>query len=296
MQVTFLGTSCMQPTKDRNHPSFLLSYCTENILFDCGEGTQRQLKIAGIKPGKITRLLISHWHGDHVLGIPGLIQTMGASDYVKKLHIYGPKGSKEYMKHILKVFVPQDCIDFEVHEVSKGKFYENDDFYLEALPLKHGIECLGFAFVEKDKRRIITRYVKNLGIPDGPVLGKLQQGKQVVWKGKKVDLDKATSVVRGKKISYVADTLMCDNCVKIAEDADLLICESSFASKLEEKAETYYHLTAKQAALIANHANVGKLCLTHFSQRYKDTSEVEEDAKDYFDDIICAYDFLKIKV
>src|SRR3990167_7942582 len=119
IEITFLGTGCMQPTKARNHSGILLTSGGENILLDCGEGIQRQMKIAGIKPAKITRLLISHWHGDHVLGIPGLMQTMAFSDYNKTLHVYGPKGTKKYMDQILKTFVFYGNIKINVQEIDK---------------------------------------------------------------------------------------------------------------------------------------------------------------------------------
>ena len=153
-EIIFLGTSCMQPTKKRNHPSFMLSYKTENILFDCGENVQRQMRLTGIKPAKVTRLLISHWHGDHVFGIPGLMSSMGADQYAKKLYIYGPKGSKKYLTHLFKSFASNDIIPYEIKEVKSGVFFENDEFQLVAEPLKHSAECVGFSFIEKDRLRI----------------------------------------------------------------------------------------------------------------------------------------------
>jgi len=296
IEIIFLGTSCMQPTKERNHPGVLLTYEGENILFDCGEGIQRQMKIAGIKPAKITKLLITHWHGDHVLGIPGLMQTMGASEYEKKLHIYGPEGTKEYIKNMMKAFVSEGTIDFEVHEVKERIIFENDMFILECLPLQHATKTVGYSFIEKDKRRINTSYVKKLGIPDGPLLGKLQNGKDIEWKGKKISADDATIIVKGKKVSYVLDTMICNNAVELAKDADLLICEASYTKAMRDKAEEYKHLTGEEAATIANRANVKELYLTHFSQRYKNTDEIEENAKDVFPNVKCAKDFMKVKL
>ncbi|MBN2112208.1 MBL fold metallo-hydrolase, partial [Candidatus Woesearchaeota archaeon] len=139
MEIVFLGTSCMVPTKERNHSAFFLSYKAEGILFDCGEGTQRQLKIAGIKPQKVTKILLTHWHGDHVLGLPGLIQTLGASEYSKTLEIYGPKGTSKHIKAMFEAFVFDKPFEMKVKEVAGGKFFENADFILEAKPLKHGI-------------------------------------------------------------------------------------------------------------------------------------------------------------
>ena len=135
---------------------------------DCGEGTQRQLKIAGIKPAKITKLLISHWHGDQILGIPGLMQTMGASEYSKELQIFGPKGSKKYLTNFFNSFASTGTIDYSITEIKKpGKFFENKDFILEATELNHGIPTLGFSFIEKDKRKIKLNYTKKLGIQPG---------------------------------------------------------------------------------------------------------------------------------
>ncbi len=296
MKLTFLGTSCMTPTKERNQQSLFLSYGSEGILIDCGEGTQRQMKIAGISLTKINKILLSHWHGDHVLGLPGILQSLGALEYTKTLKIYGPKGTKERIDHIFKAFPSDKQIKINVEEINEGVFFENQLFKLETMPLKHKIESLAFSFIEKDKRRIKIKEIEKLGIPEGPLLGKLQEGKNINWKGNKIDINNLTYIVKGKKLSIISDTILCDNCYKISENADLLVCESSYGSKLEDKAKKYFHLTAKQSALIANKSNVKKLILIHFSNRYKNTQELEEDARDFFDDVVCAEDFMKIKI
>jgi len=296
MEITFLGTACMQPTKERNHPAVLLSYGSEGILFDCGEGTQRQLRICGYKPTKITKILISHWHGDHVLGIPGLLQTIASSEVDRTVDIYGPKGSKKYMSYMFKGFAERDKENFKVHEITKKRFCDAEEYYLEAMALEHGIPCLGFSFVEKDRRKINVDYVKKLGIPDGPLLGELQNGKNIEWKGKMVNLDDATFIVKGRKLSYIADTVACKNAVKLAEDADLLISESSYTEEHREKADEYKHMTARDASLMANNANAKMLILTHFSQRYKEMSEVEDEAKTVFNNVRLAYDCMKVNL
>ncbi len=296
MEIAFLGTSSMVPTKERNPPAILISYGSEGILVDCGEGTQRQMKITGIKLTRITKILISHWHGDHVLGLPGLIQSLGASDYNNTLKIYGPKGTKKHFDAMTEAFVFDRKVKMEVKEVSKGSFFEDDDFLLEALPLEHGLPTLGFNFIEKDKRKIDLKQIKKLGIPEGPLLGKLQDGKTIMWKGKKIKPEKTTSLDKGKKITIVTDSSLCNNCYNLAKNADLLVCESTYSSKLEKKGEEYKHLTSKQAAQIANTSNVKKLVLTHFSARYKNTLEIEEDARNVFDNTVCAKDFMKINL
>ena len=128
MQIIFLGTSAMVPTKERNHSAVFIRYKNEGVLFDCGEGTQRQLKFVGIKPSAVTKIIISHWDGDHVLGLPGLILSLGASGYTKTLKIYGPKGTKKYFKVFEKLFVFDRQVDIEIKEMSSGKFFENEDF------------------------------------------------------------------------------------------------------------------------------------------------------------------------
>jgi len=175
MQILFLGTSSMVPTRERNQSGVLISYKNEGILVDCGEGTQRQLKIVGVKLTKITKILISHWHGDHVLGIPGLIQSMSAAGYEKTLQVYGPTGTKKFMRRLFEVFVFNQKINIEVNEVKRGKFFENDDFFLEARPLKHNVDTLGYSLIEKYRRKINLKFIKKLKIPYGPLLGKFQE-------------------------------------------------------------------------------------------------------------------------
>ena len=296
MQILFLGTSSMVPTKERNQSGILISYGSERILVDCGEGMQRQLKIAGVSLTKITKILISHWHGDHVLGLPGLIQSMSTVGYERTLRIYGPVGTKKFMKNMFKVFLFDRRIDFKVYEVKKGKFFVGGELILEAEPLDHNIETLGYNIIEKDKRKINLKFIKKIGVPEGPLLGKLQDGKSIMWKGKKIDVNKATNVVKGKKITVISDTVPCKEADVLAENSDLLICEATYASNLENKGEEYGHMTAKQAAELANRGNTKKLVLTHFSARYKNAHELEEDARNFFDDVLCAKDFMKINL
>ena len=296
MQVLFLGTSSMVPTKERNQSSVLISYKNEGILVDCGEGTQRQLKIAGIKLTSITKILISHWHGDHVLGLPGLIQSMAASDYNKVLEIYGPKNTKEFFRNMFKTFIFDRKIDIKINESRDDVFLQNDDFMLEAKLMEHGIETLGFGFIEKDRRKIEMGRVKKFGLKEGPLIGKLQEGKSVILKGNKINPDDVSTVVKGRKITIISDTSPCKNADLLAKDSDLLVCEATYASALEEKSMEYSHMTSKQAAELANRSNTKRLVLTHFSARYKNTMEIEEDARNYFDNAVCAQDFMKINL
>ncbi len=295
MEVLFLGTGCMQPTKARNHSGILLSHDKENILFDCGEGIQRQMRIAGVKPAKITRICISHWHGDHVFGLPGLLSTMGADKPEKKIYIYGPPGTKEYMKHLLLSFAAKDIIEHEIIEIKDGKFFENDDFILESRHLKHSVLCYGFSLIEKDKRKINIAKAEKLGI-SGPNLGKLQDGESITIKGKSIHPDEVSTVTKGKKVSYIADTTLCDGAYALAKDCTVLISEGTHLDEIKEKTEKYMHLTVKEAALLASESNVEKLVVTHISQRYKESGAVLEEAKNYFHNVVVAEDFMKFKI
>jgi ribonuclease Z len=295
MEITFLGTGCMQPTKERNHAGVLLTFGNEKILFDCGEGIQRQIRIAGVKPVKITRLCITHFHGDHVFGIPGLLSSMGADQYAKKLHVYGPKGIKAYFNHILKWFAAKDIIEHEVHEVSNGIFFENDTFSLEAAKVEHSVTCVGYKFREKDRWRIDVKKAKKFEL-EGPVLGKIQQGKDVIRNGKTIKASEVTYPVHGRSVAYVTDTKKCNGVNTLARDTDTLVIEGTFLDNLKKNAVKTKHLTVKQAALIAAENNVGRLIITHISQRYKNNNEIMAEAQQYFDDVLVAEDFMKVRL
>ncbi len=290
IQITFLGTGSMIPTPTRNHPATLISYKSENILIDCGEGTQLQLRKAKIAPPKITKLLISHWHGDHILGIPGFIQTLGASNYQKTLEIYGPKGTKKYLKQLMSSFICTEKINYTITEISKGKFAETEDFILEAYPLDHSAPTLGFIFKEKDTRKINLTYLKKFNLSQHPILKDLQQGKDIKFKNKLIKASQATTIKPGKKIAIITDTKQCPNINKIAKDADLLISEATHLDELKEKADRYKHLTVKQTATIAKKAKAKQLAINHISQRYKTDKEIEKEAKSVFKNTIITKD------
>lgn len=299
IEITFLGTGGMVPTKDRNVQGIYLDYKGEGILLDCGEGTQRQMNIAGINRLKVKKVLLSHWHGDHVSGLIGLIQTLGNTEEPKKLVIYGPKGTKLHMNHLLNSCEFDLRLHLEINELNiknKAVIFENDDYMIEAAPLEHSVPCLGYRFIEKDTRNINMAKAKKLGLKEGPLLGKLQRGETVDVKGKKIHPDDVSKIRTGKKIAFILDTLLTKNCYELAEEADLLVSEANFDSSLAEKARKSKHMTTEQVALIANKANVKKLILTHFSQRYKTLHDLEEEAKGLFKNTVMAFDFMKVKV
>ena len=296
IRLTFLGTSSAIPTAKRNHPAILLDYKGEHILFDCGEGTQRQFRKARLNPCKVNRILISHWHADHILGIPGLLQTLGLQKYNQTIFIYGPKGTKIFMKKILDTFAFKEKYSIKVEEVS-GKFFETDDFYLEAKSMTHGIPCNAYSFVVKDKLRIDKKKLSKSKIPSGPLISKLKQGKDVSYKGKKYKAKNLTYLEKGKKVSVVMDTSMNKKIVSFVKDSDLLICESSFDSNFKDKAKEYLHLTSEQAGQIAKKSKSKKLILIHISQRHeKDMESILNQAKREFKNVSIVKDLDDVEV
>jgi len=301
MKIVFLGTGAMVPTKDRNVQSIYLEHTGEGILVDCGEGTQRQMNIAGINRQKVKKVLISHWHGDHVSGLVGLIQTLGNIDVPGILKIFGPKGSKEYFTHLISSCAFDLRLTIELEEINpKGDvpttFFENDRYELQAVNLKHSVPCLAYSLIEKDRRLINMKKATELGLKEGPHIGALQRGETITHNKKTITPEMVSKIKKGKKVSFVLDTEACSAVNNVVRNANLLISEATYTSELDEKAEEYKHMTAQTIAQIASQENVKKLILTHFSQRYKSVEPIEEDARKVFPETECAFDFMQVRL
>ncbi len=302
IKITFLGTSQAVPTETRNHTAILLTYKGDNILVDCGEGTQRQFRKAKINPCKISKLLITHWHGDHVLGIPGLFQTLILNNYSRKLEIYGPRGTDKFIKEITKIFIPVNKLNIKIREV-KSKFFENEDYYLDAVALYHTVPVNGYAFVEKDKLKIrkdkISKILKKIKFKEEDLekIGGLKKGNNVKIRDNVLKSKDLTFVEKGRKISFIFDTGYCKNAIKLAANSEIAILESTYSKEEESLAKEYRHLTSALAADIAKKAKVKNLILTHISQRhqYKEKKLLKE-AKKIFSKTIIAEDLMKIEL
>lgn len=295
VKITFLGTGDAKPTKKRNHTAILLSYKNENILIDCGEGTQRQLKIAGISAHKINKILITHKHGDHTFGLPGLFYSLALDGYSKTLSLYGPKGINEYIA-LIKQLGAEFPINLNVNEAS-GKFLETPDYYIEALPMSHKVPTNAYSFVIKEKIRLDKAKLKKLKLPNSPILKQLAQRKDIIFNKKKIKASQVTYKEPGKKITFVLDTAINENAIKLAKDSDVLITESSFAKEDEARARDYKHLTSQQAAEIAKKSKSKQLILTHISQRYEsDLSKIEKEAKKVFKKVKMVKDFDSVTI
>ncbi len=300
MKLIVLGTSASTPSKERNLSSIVLNFEGLNYLFDCPEGTQRQLMKAKVSYMKIHSIFLSHFHGDHILGLPGLLATMSMHQRDYPLHIFGPKGIKEKIKNSLELSLLK--VNFEVKgiELKQGKILEEEKFLVEAFKLKHEIPCFGFVFKEKDSLGKFSRKkALELNIPEGPLWSQLHKGKKIKV-GKKVFypkdvLDESQKKI-GKKISFVFDTLANSSYLNKIKDSDILFHESTFLEKLKDRAKETMHSTAKDAAKIASKAKVKKLVLFHFSPRHKETEKFDIEAREFFGNVIAAKDLEEIDI
>ena len=297
MELRFLGTSSAVPSRYRNHVSIALKAFGEVMMFDCGEGTQRQLANAKISPMKIDKIFISHLHGDHILGLPGLIQSMGFRGRTEPLHIYGPKGIGQ-LNEIIAHF-GYFTIDFpiEIHELIEGKIIDNDEYIIECVKTEHNIYNLAYSVYEKKKPRFLREKAIELGVKPGPDFGKLHNGFEVKVGEKIIRPQQVLGKERhGVKIVYSGDTKPCEAIINLAKGATILIHESTYKAKDEIKATNNFHSTSIQAAKIAKEANVEKLILTHISTRYTNIDDLEKEAIEIFENTKVAYDFMNLEL
>lgn len=298
INITFLGTGSAVPTKKRNHPSVLIQYKDENILFDCGEGTQRQFRKANLNPCKITRVFLTHWHGDHVFGLPGLFQTLSMNNYNKTLHVYGPVGTEYFMKMYEKMYIKKNSTFYiETHEVGNQIVFENEEIKIDAKEMVHDSPCLAYSFIVKEKSRLDKTKLKKINIPENsPILGKLAKGETIEFNNEKIDGKKLLYKEQQRKITYVTDTKINQNIIPIAENSDILICESTYLESEEEQATEYAHMTSFQSAKIAKESKSKKLFLVHLSQRYDDPRQIKVEAQKIFKNTIIPEDLDKISI
>jgi len=300
MRLVILGTSCSNPTVDRNLTAMALQFEGNWFLFDCPEGTQRQMMKANASYMRVHSIFLSHFHADHVLGLPGLIATMAMHDRDTPLHVYGPRGTKKEIEKVMDLALMKKNFEIRVKEISKGMVCEGEKYAVEAVPLKHGVPCIGYVFKEKDKEGTFQRQkALDLGIPEGPLWSKLQQGEKVNV-GKKTfkpeQVMDYTKGRKGKKISIIMDTLPSDSYFEAIEESDLLIHEAAFLEKHITRAKETKHSTAKQAAWIASQTKAKKLVLVHISPRYKKNKDVENEARMEFGNVLVPKDLDEIEI
>jgi ribonuclease Z len=299
LNVIFLGTGGSIPTPKRGLPAIAIRRKTELLLFDCGEGTQRQMIQAGVGFHKKTKLFITHMHGDHVLGLPGLLQTMSLLDRTKKLEIYGPQGIKAFVEAISQTVRFSLTFPVQVSEIEAGLVCEEKEYHVYAVQSDHMDHSLAYALIEKPRPgRFNIEKAKELGVPEGPLWSKLQGGSSVkLSSGRIVKPEMVLGPLRsGRKIVYSGDTRQSETVAKLAENADLLIHEATFDDELTERAMEDGHSTPSMAAETAKKAGAKRLVLTHISARYKDANLLLEQARKVFVNTDVAQDFLRLEL
>jgi len=300
LTITFLGTSGSVPTPKRALPAIAIQRKDELILFDCGEGLQRQMIQASIGFHRKMKIFITHMHGDHVLGLPGLLQTMSLLERERKLNIYGPIGIKAFVESIKETVQFVLTFPVNVYEIEdEGMVCGEKEYEIYAEWVDHVIPSLAYALVEKPRPgRFFPEKAKRLKIEKGPMWSKLQQGESIrLPNGRIVKSEEVTGPLRaGRKIVYTGDTKSTKNLIEFAKNADLLIHDATFDDELFERALEDGHSTPSQAAETANKAKAKRLILTHISARYKDTSVLVEQARKIFSKVNVAEDFAKIEI
>ena len=298
-ELVVLGTASQAPTRARNHNGYLLRWDTEGLLFDPGEGTQRQMLFAGVTATQITRICITHFHGDHCLGLPGVLQRMSLDRVPHLVDVHYPGQNQAVFDRLRHAALFRDVLNLRERPVTgAGTVASTASFRLEARPLSHSTPAFGYRLAEPDGRRMLPDRLAALGIA-GPDIGRLQREGSLPADGRQVTLQEVSEPRRGQRFAFIMDTRLCDAAFALADQADMLVCESTFADTEAALAQEYGHLTARQAGRIAEQAGARLLVLTHFSQRYDpaDGQRLAGEAADAFGgEIVLARDLTRIPV
>lgn len=300
VKVVFLGTGSGKPTPQRGVSSAVLFRDGELLMFDCGEGTQLQLGKAPVKPGGLSAVFITHFHGDHVNGLPGLLGSFTLNSREAPIDIIGPVGLNAWFRTLKELRILWPSFPIRVHEVREpGVVFEGNGFHVEAQPLKHRITTWGYVYVEKERPgRFDLEAAKALGVPPGPLFGRLQRGEVV-------ELDDGTAIGPeqvlgsprpGLRVAYCTDTSPCPGAVELARDADLLIHEATYPAGEEKLAKSRGHSSAGDAARCAREAGARKLVLTHISQKHRYLDIYWQGAQEIYSPTVVAHDLMEIEV
>jgi ribonuclease Z len=294
-ELVVLGTASQVPTRTRGHNGYLLRWDAEGLLFDPGEGAQRQMLMAGVSATDVTRICLTHFHGDHCLGVPGIVQRLSLDQVRHPVDAYYPGSGREYFARLRYACAFHETavlrewpVDGE-GEVARGGFGT-----LSARRLVHAIDAYGYRLVEPDGRRMLPDRLAARGVT-GPAVGRLQRDGVIEVDGRPVRLDEVSEPRRGQRFAFVMDTRLCDGVYALAEGADMLVIEATFRDGDAELAWRYGHLTAGQAGRVAAESGVHTLVLTHFSQRYLDPAPFAAEARRHFDgELVVAADLMRV--
>ena len=292
IRLTFLGTAAARPTVRRNVSGLAVQREGDLFLFDCGEGTQRQMMRYGTG-FSIGALFVTHMHADHFLGITGLLRTMQLQGRTEPLRIIGPAGCEPTLRKAVTLGSDRVGFAVEIEECAAGAAYRGDGFRIDAFPVDHGIRAVGWALVEEDRLgRFDVERARLMGVPEGPLFGRLHRGEDVEVDGRTIRAADLVGEPRpGRTLVYAGDTRPCDATLTAAKDADVLVHEATFAQDERDRARMTYHSTAAEAAALARDAGARQLFLTHLSARYSDDPRgLEQEARQIFAAARIAYD------
>jgi ribonuclease Z len=289
IKIVVLGTSGSTPTKTRGMPGLALVREGDVYLFDCGEGTQMKLMEYNINISKINAIFITHTHGDHIIGIAGLVRTLALINREDVLRIFVPKGYEKVLASLITFDKAMIRYSIEIKGIGSGQVLKGDDFTVRAFKLNHSIKSYGYIFKERDKRRFIKEKCDKLGIK-GEMYSILEDNKEITVKGKRIRIEEVTFLQKGKKVVYATDTRPCASTVKASADADVLIHEATYTEAEKRLAMLRKHSTAKEAAEVAKKANAKMLVLTHISARHRNVKPLQEEAESIFKNSVVAKD------
>ena len=285
-----LGTASQVPTRERNHNGYFLRWDAEGFLFDPGEGTQRQMIFADVTASQITKIFITHFHGDHCLGLAGVLQRLSLDRVPHTVRIFYPASGEKYLDNLANSSIYYNVARIEKVPVSEeGVIFRGTDYVIESYKLEHSAESWGYRIREDDSVTLLPERLEALGIR-GRDAGKLKAEGTLEIDGKTVSVKECSTEKRGQSFAFVMDTRLCVNAFRLAKDVDLLVCESTYLNAETEEAISHGHLTAQQAAQIAKDSNAGLLVLTHFSQRYQNIQDFLTEAKEIHQNSIAVKD------
>jgi ribonuclease Z len=295
-ELVVLGTASQAPTRSRNHNGYLLRWDAAGLLFDPGEGTQRQMTLAGVPSSAVTRICVTHFHGDHCLGLPGVVQRMSLDRVPQPVPVHYPASGQAFFERLRHASVFHDVLDIRPEPVAADGVIATGEVSLEARRLAHPIETYGYRLVEPDGRQMLPDRLAAHRIA-GPDIGRLRREGTLVVDGRAVAVEEVSVHRPGQRFAFVMDTALCDAVWALADGADLLVIESTFLDRDADLAREYGHLTARQAATVAAGCGVRRLVLTHFSQRYDDPAAFAAEARSvYGGDLVVAEDLQIVPV
>jgi ribonuclease Z len=295
-ELVLLGTASQAATRFRNQNGYLLRWDGAHVLFDPGEGVQRQFSIAEVSAAEVNRICISHFHGDHCLGLPGMIMRLGMDQGHLPIPVHYPASGEAFFERLRFASAGQENYPIDPQPIAEpGVVHVDEAFTLRCARLVHGIESFGYRVEEPDGRSFIPERLHALGI-EGADIGRLRSEGRVLHDGRTVTFEEVSVHRRGQVFAFIMDTALCDGAYELAADADLVVCESTFLSRDAHLARRYGHMTARQAGRLAREAGVRRLVLTHFSRRYRDETGFGDEAREEFADVVVGEDFQRIAV